>query len=219
MTPQLPEPVRTLLTRLTTPVLALAFAVQAQAADLKVTVLGSKGRPVADAVIMVHPEGAGRPGPIHFPWPMVVEQKDMQFRPFVLIVPAGAEVAFPNRDPFQHHVYSFSPAKTFELKLYGHDETRRVRFERVGVVSLGCNIHDDMSGFIRVVDTPYAAKTDARGEALIRELPAGSAQLAVWHPYLRGGHDLMRPIATSAGGSTVTVTVDLKPAPMPHGGY
>jgi hypothetical protein len=143
----------------------------------------------------------------------------MQFRPFVLIVPAGMEVAFPNHDPFQHHVYSFSPAKTFELKLYGHDETRRVRFERLGVVSLGCNIHDDMSGFIRVVDTPYAAKTDAQGEALIRDLPAGAAQLAVWHPYLRGGRDLVRPITVSASGSTLSITVDLKPAPMAHGGY
>jgi len=150
---------------------------------------------------------------------MVVEQRNMQFRPFVLIVPVGAEVAFPNHDPFQHHVYSFSPAKTFELKLYGHDETRRVRFDRVGVVSLGCNIHDDMTGFIRVVDTPYAAKTDAHGEAVIRGLPAGPEQLFVWHPYLRGGHDLMREVTTQSGGNAVTVTVDLKPAPIPHGGY
>ncbi len=143
----------------------------------------------------------------------------MQFRPFVLIAPVDAEVAFPNRDPFQHHVYSFSPAKTFELKLYGHDETRRVRFDHAGVVSLGCNIHDDMSGFIRVVDTPYAAKTDVRGVALIHGLPAGPAQLAVWHPYLRGGRDLVREITTPAAGATFTITVDLKPAPMPHGDY
>lgn len=200
-------------------VLALSVAPQARAADLKVTVRGAKGRPVADAVVMVRPEGGGNAKPIRFAWPMVVEQKDMQFRPFVLIVPVGAEVAFPNHDPFQHHVYSFSPAKTFELKLYGHDETRRLRFDRVGVVSLGCNIHDDMSGFIRVVDTPYAAKTDAHGEAAVHDLPTGSAQLAVWHPYLRGGQDLVRTISTPAGASTMTVTVDLKPAPMQHGGY
>lgn len=210
---------RALLASLATLALALGLAAQARAADLKVTVLGAQARPVADAVVMVHPQGAGSPGPIRFPWPMVVEQKDMQFRPFVLIVPVGADVAFPNHDPFQHHVYSFSPAKTFELKLYGHDEARRVRFERPGVISLGCNIHDDMSGFIRVVDTPYAAKTDARGEAVLHNLPAGAAQLVLWHPYLRGGRDLLRPIATPAGGVTMTVTVDLRPAPMPHGGY
>lgn len=204
-------------------VVALAAAMlahaPARAADLKVRVVGPRGQPVADAVVMVRRTGGGDPGPIRFPWPMVVEQRNMQFRPFVLIAPVGAEVAFPNHDPFQHHVYSFSPAKTFELKLYGHDETRRVRFDRPGVISLGCNIHDDMTGFIRVVETPWAAKTDARGEALIRSPPSGPAQLAVWHPYLRGGRDVVREIANPAAGTPVTVSVDLKAAPMPHGKY
>jgi plastocyanin len=190
----------------------------ALAADLKVSVRGADGKPVADAVVMVRtPRSAQEP--IHFAWPLVVEQKGMQFHPFVLVVPVGAEVAFPNHDKVRHHVYSFSPAKTFELKLYGHDESPRVRFDRVGVVAIGCNIHDDMTAYIRVVDTPYAGKTDAAGEALIKDLPAGPATLAVWHPYLRGGHDLVREIATPSGGATMTITVDLKPAPMPHGGY
>lgn len=199
--------------------LALGLLGQSQAADLKILVLGVKGRPVGDAVVMVHAQEASAPKPMRFPWPMIVEQKEMQFRPFVLVAPVGAEVAFPNHDPFQHHVYSFSPAKTFELKLYGHDETRRVRFDRAGVISLGCNIHDDMSGFIRVVDTPFAAKTDAHGEATVHDLPAGPAELAVWHPYLRGGRDLVRPLSIPASGSALTITVDLKPAPLPHGAY
>jgi hypothetical protein len=173
---------------------------------------------VADAVVMVrapHPTGE----PIHLPWPLVMEQRDMQFHPFVLIVPVGGEVTFPNHDKVRHHVYSFSPAKTFELKLYGRDEARRVRFDKPGVVALGCNIHDDMAAYVRVVDTPYAAKTDAAGEAVLHNLPAGTVSLAVWHPYLRGGHDLVREIDTPAGGATVTVRVDLVPAPMAHGGY
>jgi plastocyanin len=198
-------------------VLALA-PLTARAADLKVTVRGANGKPVADAVVMVRTtRSAGEPA--RFPWPLVMEQQGMQFHPFVLIVPVGAEVAFPNRDKVRHHVYSFSPAKTFELKLYSRDETRRVRFERPGVVAVGCNIHDDMAAYIRVVDTPYAGKTDASGVATIRNLPAGAATLAVWHPYLRGGRDLTRDIDTPAGGATLTVVVDLKPAPMAHGGY
>jgi plastocyanin len=219
MTLRSAEPLRNALLATGALALALGLGARAWAADLKVRVIAARGQPVADAVVMVHPAEGAESGSIRFPWPMVVEQRNMQFRPFVLIVPVGAEVAFPNRDSFQHHVYSFSPAKTFELKLYGHDETRRVRFERAGVVSLGCNIHDDMSGFIRIVDTPYAAKTDARGEALIHDVPAGAAQVAVWHPYLRGGRDLVRDIGAPAGGSTLTVTVDLRPAPAPHGGY
>ena len=200
-------------------VAALGLAAPATAADLKVMVVGPRGQPVTDAVVMVHRPGAAPGKPIRFPWPMVVEQRRMQFRPFVLIAPVGAEVAFPNHDPFRHHVYSFSPAKTFELKLYGHDEARRIRFDRAGVVSLGCNIHDQMTGFIRVVDTPYAAKSDALGAALIQGLPAGPARLAVWHPYLRGGRDIVREITAGAGGISITVKLDLKPAPAPHGDY
>jgi plastocyanin len=198
-------------------VAASALGSPALAADLKVLVV-AHGKPVADAVVMVR-RPAGESGPVRFPWPMVVEQRNMQFRPFVLIAPVGAEVAFPNHDPFQHHVYSFSPAKTFELKLYGHDETRRVRFDKTGVVALGCNIHDDMTGFVRVVDTPYAAKTDAAGEAVIRGLAAGPAELSVWHPYLRGGRDLTREVGVTAAGATVSVPVELKSPPMMHGGY
>jgi plastocyanin len=197
---------------------ALALPGWSRAADLKVSVHGANGKPVADAVVMVR---TARPPaePIRFPWPLVVEQRAMQFHPFVLVAPVGAEVAFPNHDSVRHHVYSFSPPKVLELKLYGHDETRRVRFDKPGVVALGCNIHDDMAAYIRVVDTPFAGKTDASGEALIRNLPAGAASLAVWHPYLRGGKDLVREITTTPGGATLSITVDLKPAPMPHGGY
>jgi plastocyanin len=198
--------------------LVLAMTGAAQAADLRVSVRGANGRPVADAVVMVRAPRAGAET-IRFPWPLVLEQKAMQFHPFVLVVPVGAEVAFPNRDKVRHHVYSFSPAKRFELKLYGREETRRVRFDEPGVVAVGCNIHDDMVAYIRVVDTPYAGKTSAAGEATIRNLPAGAASLVIWHPYLRGGRDLVREIATPAGGAAVTVTVDLKPAPMKHRGY
>src|SRR5207237_6085666 len=131
-----------------------------------------------------------------------MSQKDMQFQPFVLIVPVGAEVAFPNLDPFHHHVYSFSKAKTFELKLYGKDETRRVRFDKTGVVAIGCNIHDDMSAFIRVVDTPFAAKSAPSGQALVRELPAGPATVVVWHPYLRAeGGEISQRVVIPAGGA------------------
>lgn len=196
--------------------MALAIPFRALAGDVVVDVRTSQGKPVESAVVTV---AAPHAGPIHFAWPYRMAQQNMQFEPFVLIVPVGADVAFPNLDTVRHHVYSFSAAKTFELKLYGRDETRRVRFDRVGVVALGCNIHDDMSAFIRVVDTPYAAKTGPSGEAVIKDLPTGAATLAVWHPYLRGGHDLVREIALPDGGAALTVNVELKPAPMSHGGY
>ena len=153
--------------------LGLLVAGPAWAGDLAVSLKTPSGKPVAEAVVMVAaPPGAPR-APIKFPWAYRMAQKDMSFVPFVLVVPVGAEVAFPNFDPVLHHVYSFSPAKPFELKLYGRDQTRVVKFDRVGIVAVGCNIHDDMTGYIRVVDTPFAAKTNAAGGRGGDQRPAG----------------------------------------------
>ena len=192
----------------------------AWAGDLVVSVRTSAGKPVADAVVMLHPQAGVPKTPIRFAWPYRMAQQKMQFTPFVLVAPVGAEVSFPNLDLILHHVYSFSPAKTFELKLYGHDETRRVRFDRPGVVSLGCNIHDDMSGFIRVVDTPYAAKTDAYGQAVIHDAPAGAGQLVLWHPYLKAArNELAQTVTPAASTLQVKFTADLRTPPMRHGAY
>ena len=197
------------------------FALPASAAELSVSLATAAGRPVANAVVMVRPQGFVPRGPIRFPWPYRVAQRDMQFEPFVLIVPVGAEVGFPNLDPFKHHVYSFSPAKTFELKLYGRDETRSVKLDKTGVVSLGCNIHDDMTAFIRVVDTPFAAKTDARGAAIIHDLPPGPATVTIWHPYQKGpGAEIRRQIVTPASGvASLAAILDLRAQPLRRGTY
>ncbi|HEY0437680.1 MAG TPA: hypothetical protein VGC92_13650, partial [Phenylobacterium sp.] len=92
-------------------------AAPARAADIVVSLTTTGGKPVENAVVTLRPQGGAPRGPARFPWPMTMSQKDMQFEPFVLIAPVGAEIRFPNLDPFRHHVYSFSPAKTFELKL------------------------------------------------------------------------------------------------------
>ncbi|MDB5423328.1 MAG: methylamine utilization protein [Phenylobacterium sp.] len=199
---------------------ALSLAAPARAGELAVTVLTTAGKAVPNAVVMVRPAGYSSRAPIKFPWAYRMAQKDMQFEPFVLIVPVGAEVAFPNMDPFKHHVFSFSSAKTFELKLYGRDESRTVRFDKAGVIGLGCNIHDDMSAFIRVVDTPFAIKTGARGEAVIRDLPAGAATVTVWHPYLKARGEITRQVTAPAAGTlSLTVVADVRAPPLRRGMY
>src|SRR4051812_32319947 len=161
-----------------------ALAPAAWAGDVVFSVVDAKNRPVPDAVITAYPPGL-KSGAVRFAWPQEMLQHNLQFDPFVLIVPVGADVSFPNRDAVRHHVYSFSPAHPFELKLYGKEESRSVRFERAGVVALGCNIHDNMVAFIKVVDTPFAVKTDAQGRAVLRGLPAGPQPVRIWHPYMK----------------------------------
>lgn len=177
----------------------------AAAADLVVSVRTAAGAPVSDAVVSL-PEVRG---PLHAAGPYRMAQHDLQFDPFVLVAPVGAEVAFPNLDRVRHHVYSFSPAHPFELKLYGRDESRSVRFDKPGVIALGCNIHDSMVAFIVVVDTPFAAKTDAAGVAVIHDAPTGVQAIRVWHPYLRAPGNAL----AIRGAGRVAVTADVRAPP------
>jgi len=196
-------------------------ASNATAADLMVQVKTAAGAPVEDAVVTVYPASGGDTGPIHFDWPMKMTQQNISFHPFVLIVPVGALVSFPNLDNVRHHVYSFSPTHQFELKLYGRDETRSIKFDKAGVVALGCNIHDKMAAFIKVVDTPYAAKTDASGNLVIHGLPPGPATLHLWRPYMKApGNEITKAITTPAAGQAAeSFAVEVHPPAMAHSMY
>jgi len=191
----------------------LCAAVSAQAADVTVVVTDGGGRPVADAVVIADIAGQAAPAPHE----VVINQHDMVFAPFVTVVPVGSTVSFTNLDPFRHHVYSFSPTRRFEIKLFGQGERRSVRFDKPGLVAVGCNIHDQMQAFIRVVDTPFARKTDAAGRLTLRGLPSGATRVRVWHPYLRApGNEMV--VAVPAGATSLPVSLRLRrPAPMQHG--
>jgi len=166
---------------------ALAFAGAVSplaAAPLNVRVIDASGRPVRDAVVTLYPAGSAARQP-HAAGRYVVAQQNLQFRPFLTVVPVGADVSFSNLDPTKHHVYSFSPAKKFELKLFAKDQSRTVHFDKPGVVALGCNIHDQMSAFIVVTDSAWTARTNAQGMVSFGDAPNAPARLTVWHPYLR----------------------------------
>lgn len=152
--------------------------------SLRVQVVDGDGLPVRDAVVEVH-SAKGTSGPIRFPWKMGMAQKSQQFVPGTLIVAKGSTVAFPNLDNVRHSIYSFSKPARFEIELYGRDQTRTQSFPIAGSVKLGCNIHDQMRGYIRVTDTPFAGKTDNNGYVTLTGVPAGAASVTVWHPMLR----------------------------------
>ncbi|MBC7985413.1 MAG: methylamine utilization protein [Sphingomonadaceae bacterium] len=167
-------------------ILMLLRPVAAHAGDVTLALRTANGRPLADAVVTVHPANGVPRTPIRFPWSYDVVQQNLQFVPHVQIVPVGATVRFPNRDRVRHHVYSFSRPARFELRLYGRDEARSYTFTTEGAVAIGCNIHDQMTGYIKVVDTPWAARSDAQGRVRIASVPGGAARVTIWHPRLRG---------------------------------
>lgn len=111
----------------------------------------------------------------------IMNQINKQFAPHVLVVQKNTEVTFPNADNVFHHVYSFSPTKQFELKLYKEFTAEPLFFEHPGIVDIGCNIHDWMLGYIVIADSPYFVKTADDGNADI-SLPAGKYSVEFWHP-------------------------------------
>jgi hypothetical protein len=158
---------------------SLGAAQGAAAARVELQLRQPDGRPLVAAVLYALPVPARRLPP---PAPAVMDQRDRRFVPGILAVQTGAEVSFPNTDSISHHVYSFSPAKRFEIYLAKGEIHPPVRFDRPGVVALGCNIHDWMLAYILVVDSPWFAQTDARGVAVLPDLPPGRYRLVTWHP-------------------------------------
>ena len=199
--------------------LALAAAVSPLcAAPLTVRVVDASGRPVRDAVVQLNPAGSAARAP-RAGGRYVVSQQNLQFHPFLILIPAGADVSFPNLDPTKHHVYSFSPAKRFELKLFAKDQSRTVHFDKPGVVALGCNIHDAMGAFIFVTNSAWTARTNAQGMATFGDAPNARGNVTVWHPYLRAVGGMVQQ-AVVPGQRSATFSIRLRPPPsMPMTDY
>ena len=188
--------------------MALAASLAARAGTLEVAVVDAAGRPVADAAVYAvpatgaSPEARGRTAQI--------EQVDREFIPFVSVIQVGTSVAFPNRDPILHHVYSFSAAKNFEIKLYSGKAPQEIAFDRPGVVVLGCNIHDWMVAYVAVVPTPWFARSESAGTVRLRDLPAGQYDVHAWHPLQRASLPPQALGVAATGNTEATFRFDLQ---------
>ena len=191
-------------------ILALALAAPPGfAASVAVTARDPLGNPLEDVVVWAMPKG---PAPVRTR-PAAVEQRNKTFIPLVSVVQTGTLVNFPNRDEIRHHVYSFSPAKRFEIKLYAGTPVDPIPFDKPGEVVLGCNIHDHMIAYIYVVDSPWFAKTDKDGNARIDGVPAGEYDVNGWY-YAQD----KSPAAVSMrlrGDEAGTATFSIGRRPMP----
>ncbi len=186
--------------------LALPSWLQAQEIDLTLT---SASGPVTDAVVFLDVGPSGRPVTAE------IAQQNRQFDPRVLVIPVNSTVDFPNRDNTQHHVYSFSPAKPFELELYTNRPEAPVVFDQAGIVELGCNIHDQMQAFVIIVDTTAYGRTDSQGQVRLT-VPAATQNgdaitVNIWHPRLP---DNTRPLRQSVAPDMPSrIAIELTPEP------
>jgi len=192
-----------------------------EAAELSVMVVSRDGRGVDEVVVIAMPAAAGsRSSPT--PRPAVMDQKNLEFLPRVLVVAAGTRVEFPNNDSVSHQVYSFSAAKHFQLPLYKGEVHPPITFDRSGLVVLGCNIHDAMVGYIYVTDAPYFGTTGAGGNLQLKGLPAGDYRVAIWSPFIADPSESLTRTVHIDGSESATTRVQLSlalralPEPKPR---
>ena len=191
-------------TRWLLPALVILQAGWVTAATVQVQVFDGAGKPLSDAVAFLESrETRSASRPLQG---AEMAQVGKQFDPKVLVIPVGTSVQFPNRDSVRHHVYSFSPAKPFELKLYTGTAANPVVFDKPGVAVFVCNIHDNMTAWVVVVDTPYFGRSAAPGKVVLANVPAGSYSLRVWHPGLAPGATALElPLTVTGADATATV--------------
>lgn len=183
------------------------------AETLEVKVVDPSGNPVPDVAVFATIPGAEVPANLAAA-PAIMDQRDTQFVPHMLVIQKGTYVTFPNSDVVAHHVYSFSKPNNFVLPLYKGVTPDPVRFDHDGIVTLGCNIHDHMLGYIVVVDTDVFGVTNSSGTA---ELPIDASttgyDVSIWSARIR---DSKKPIAqhVDTDGSVVfSLQKNLRPRP------
>ena len=186
----------------------LSATAVAHAANVNVAFTDAAGHALADAVVMLEPVGA--PLPVKPMQNAQIAQHDLQFNPPVTVVTVGTPVSFPNQDTVKHHVYSYSAAKTFQIKLYAGVPHTPIVFDKPGIAVLGCNIHDSMIAWVVVTDTPLWARSAASGQARVADVPPGSYQMRVWHSSL---DDAAPPqvVPVTVGAADVDQRVKLAP--------
>jgi plastocyanin len=155
----------------------------ATAAPFDMQFIDVKGKGVAGTVVTLRSTDPSRP--LAKPVPSIMDQVGLQFAPHVLVVPVGSPISFPNSDSVAHQVYSFSPAHPFQLELYKGKPFKPETFDHEGIVTLGCNIHDKMRGYVFVVEAQYYGRTDKEGRWSLPNVEPGEYRLTIWHPLLQ----------------------------------
>lgn len=165
-------------------ILGLILPALALAVELNLEIVGPDGGALPHTAVAVLADEPFPEQPRAEAAHAVMDQRERQFSPYVLTVATGTLVNFPNSDDIRHHVYSFSPAKRFELRLYHGTTADPVLFDQAGTVTLGCNIHDAMLGYIYVVDSHWHGVSDSQGQLQLSDVPAGTYELQIQHPRL-----------------------------------
>ncbi|MFC4526187.1 methylamine utilization protein [Dyella halodurans] len=201
----------------------LPIAWPAAASDLTVKVIGGDGKPVSDAVLTVTrddpaTDSAKPPSDEHAAAATrIIDQKNETFLPYVQVFRPGDSVVFRNSDTTRHHLYSFSPIKSFEFVLRPGESSPALTLDHAGIAAVGCNIHDHMITYLYVSDAESIAVSGPDGQVTLPHLTAGHYTLHLWHPQLHPGRpDIVRAIRIDGNASPEPITMALSLIPDPR---
>ena len=167
------------------------------AKTVTVTVMNINNNPVSDLVVFLEPLENQKLDSLSVD-PLIINQEDKKFAPYISVIQKGLPLTFLNKDSITHHIYSASSKNRFSFRLKSKDEKLVEDIMVAGKVVMGCNIHDWMSGYLLVVDTPIYSKTNSQGKVSFEVPEAGRYQLKVWHPQLmEKNQEISRELNTS----------------------
>ncbi|MCV6588593.1 MAG: carboxypeptidase regulatory-like domain-containing protein [Marinobacterium sp.] len=191
----------------------------AHAETLSVLVTTVDGGAVEGAVVYAEPSAGAVPSELTTP-PLLIAQKDKAFAPYIGVVQRNRTVTFTNQDDITHHIYSAAGNSRFSFKIAAGDSHEIIAgagepdpFE---VISMGCNIHDWMSGYMLVLDTPWFTRTNQQGRAVLSQVEPGTYQLNVWHPQLQAADNRVQQRVELHSDQTVVIELAQPLAPLPE---
>ncbi len=197
--------------------IGLTFCIQAATIEIKVITLNQL--PLEAAVVSVNPATLPQRTDDKqvtqikstTPYTLVLKQQDKKFTPYISVVAMGSQVKFVNQDAISHHVYSLTGVQDMSFIIRANSEQTLSGFAKTGVVAMGCNIHDWMSGYIKVVDSPFYTQTDTSGVAVLT-LPDDykNIELDIWHPQL---NEQLSVIANAGDSLTLTLKEPMSEIP------
>ncbi len=173
------------------------------------------GKPISGAYGLVTLEPASGKWKPRTPKRHVMAQRNREFNPRVMAISVGSTVAFPNFDNIFHNVFSTSPLGAFDLGIYKTGEAREFRFEKEGIVRIGCNLHANMTGYLVVVSAPSYVVTDDAGKFTFKRLAPGKYKLKAWSE--RSKQPITQDVTIKVGANSVNVGVsgDAPQGPLP----
>jgi len=188
---------------------------QALANSITVTVIDPKKAEVKGVIVYLTPSDKPS-GNYTKTQPLIISQNKKKFTPYIAVLQKGQKIKFNNQDDVTHHIYSVSGKNRFDFKIKAGEHNSNINISTLGEVAMGCNIHDWMSGYVLVVDTPYFNNTTSTGRSHFENIPSGNYKLTIWHPQLETNNNEFKTdvIIQKEQNFEITLPKPLLPIPV-----